>query len=377
VLHGYSTAVFREQADLRGLAVPRSMLQALRSMVVRETAWQVDLRHGVSLEVHTADWRRIRGLTCPACLCDEAAHWRDVETGANPARRIFEAVRPALMTLRGTLLVVTTPDVKAGPVYETFERFYGRDDDRVLVWRAPDARTMNPTLDQRMIDDAIERDPEAGKSEWLNLFRDDVVGLLTREALAGVVIKGRVEDLPKHADVDYLVFIDAASGSGGDSMTMAVAHVEQEADGRLIAVVDAMREWKPPFDPEQAVRDCAALARTYGSVRVFGDRFAKGFVDSAFARQGLEYVPSELTRSELYISLLALINSRSVELPENERLMTQLVGLQRRLSSGREQVDHPSHGGAHDDLANSVAGAAVLVHRFASSEVARPPARIW
>jgi hypothetical protein len=80
----------------------------------------------------------------------------------------------------------------------------------------------------------------------------------------------------------------------------------------------------------------------------------------------------------LYISLLALINGKSVELPEHAKLVTQLVGLQRRLGgAGRELVDHPSHGGARDDLANAVAGAAVLVHRFASAEAARPPARVW
>ena len=42
-----------------------------------------------------------------------------------------------------------------------------------------------------------------------------------------------------------------------------MAHVEQEEHGRLIAVVDVAREWRPPFDPSEAVKECVALCRAY------------------------------------------------------------------------------------------------------------------
>jgi hypothetical protein len=42
---------------------------------------------------------------------------------------------------------------------------------------------------------------------------------------------------------------------------------------------------------------------------------------------------------------------------DNHKLVNQLVGLERRTSrGGRDSIDHPSHGGAHDDVANAVAG---------------------
>jgi hypothetical protein len=317
----------------------------------------------------------VRGRTFCLAVGDEIAFWSG-EDLANPASEVLNAIRPGLVTLGGPLIGISTPFAKSGALWDIFERYYGQNDPRVLVWCAA-SRVMNPLIPEAVVRDALERDEAAARAEWLAEFRDDVSGLLTREALAAVVVKGRAADLPKLAEVDYLVFVDAASGSGGDSMTCALAHVEQGEDGRLIAVIDAVREARPPFNPEKVVREFAMLARSYGAVRVWGDRFAKGFVDAAFARQGIEYVPSELTRSELYVAMLALINAKSVELPEHPRLVNQLVGLQRRLrSAGRELVDHPTHGGAHDDLANSVAGAAVLVHRFASAGP-REPARIW
>jgi len=44
-------------------------------------------------------------------------------------------------------------------------------------------------------------------------------------------------------------------------------------------------------------------------------------------------------------------------LPRHDRLLAQIVGLERRVSrGGKDSIGHPSHG--HDDIANAVAAAA-------------------
>jgi hypothetical protein len=54
-----------------------------------------------------------------------------------------------------------------------------------------------------------------------------------------------------------------------------------------------------------------------------------------------------------------LLNSVRVTLPRNDRLVSQIVSLERRVSAvGKETITHPPNG--HDDLANAVAGAASL-----------------
>jgi hypothetical protein len=73
----------------------------------------------------------------------------------------------------------------------------------------------------------------------------------------------------------------------------------------------------------------------------------------------LAYHPSERTKSEIYLELLAQINSRVCDLLDHPRLLAQLVGLERRTSrGGRDSIDHAPN--AHDDVANAVAGAIVL-----------------
>jgi hypothetical protein len=58
--------------------------------------------------------------------------------------------------------------------------------------------------------------------------------------------------------------------------------------------------------------------------------------------------------------MLPLLNSGHIVLPRHDRLIAQLVGLERRVSRvGRDSIDHAP--GGHDDLTNAVAGVAAAI----------------
>lgn len=71
------------------------------------------------------------------------------------------------------------------------------------------------------------------------------------------MVPGRVE-LPHRSGVTCFAFADP-SGGKVDSFTIAIAHREGER-----AVVDALRERRPPFSPDDVVREYVALCRAYG-----------------------------------------------------------------------------------------------------------------
>ena len=72
--------------------------------------------------------------------------------------------------------------------------------------------------------------------------------------------------------------------------------------------------------------------------------------------------------SSLETSILPAINSGLVDLLDNDRLVAQLVGLERRTArAGKDSIDHAP--GGHDDLANAVAGA---VHMTLTAHTNRP-----
>jgi hypothetical protein len=145
-------------------------------------------------------------------------------------------------------------------------------------------------------------------------------------------------------------------------MTMAIAHTR----GNTL-IVDLIRERRAPFSPDDVVKEFAITLKAYGIGRIHGDRYAAEWPRERFRVHGLEYRVADKAKSELYLNLLPLLNSGRVELLDHPRLVAQLCGLERRTSrSGKDSIDHVP--GGHDDVANAVAGAAVL----AAQAAARP-----
>lgn len=135
-------------------------------------------------------------------------------------------------------------------------------------------------------------------------------------------------------------------------MTLGIAHMDHS--GTLM--LDYVDEVKPPFSPAAVVaRFCEAL-REYNVTFVTGDRYAGEWAREPFRQQGIGYEVATKPRSELYLSLLPKLTSRSAFLLDNDRLINQLVSLERRTGrTGRDSIDHTP--GSHDDIANAVAGA--------------------
>jgi hypothetical protein len=127
-------------------------------------------------------------------------------------------------------------------------------------------------------------------------------------------------------------------------------------------VLDAVREVRPPFSPNDVVVDFAELLQRYGLMSVEGDRYGAAWVQERFRMHGITYEPSEKTKSDIYRELMPLMNSGEVALLDLPRLSAQLCALERRTArGGRDSVDHPP--GGHDDVANAAAGALVKAAR--------------
>jgi hypothetical protein len=324
----------------------------LAPMVSRSDAEQIVLSNRVVIEISTASFRSTRGYSYAAVLCDEVAFWRSDETSANPDIEILRALRPGLANIPNSmLLVASSPYAKRGELYGAYRRHFGKDDARVLVWKA-DTVTMNPSIDPAIIKEAYDSDPEAARAEYGAEFRDDLADFVARETIDAVTMWGRAE-LPFEAGVSYSAFCDP-SGGASDAMTLAIGHLS----GGDMCVLDTLLEVRPPFDPEKAVAECAALLRRYSVSSVTGDKYAGEWPVARFREHGIEFVQSARPKSDLYRDLLPLLNAGRVELLDHSRLSAQLCGLERRTArSGKDSIDHAP--GAHDDLANAVAGVLV------------------
>jgi hypothetical protein len=324
----------------------------IQPMIIDDNTEQITLSNRVSVEIGTASFRTSRGYSFAAVLADEVAFWRSEESSANPDVEIMRAVRPGMTNIPGSiLLLASSPYAKKGELYNSFRRYYGRDDSRVLFWKAP-TELMNSRVDKRIIEEARESDPESARAEYDAEFRDDLADFVTREVVDSVTMWGRHE-LPPQPGVTYSAFCDP-SGGISDSMTLAIGHLRDGA----VCVLDAVLECKPPFNPETAIAECTAVLNRFGVTRVVSDKYAGDWPKARFAEHGIALEQSAKPKSDIYHDLLPLLNARRVELLDHHRLAAQLVGLERRTSrQGKDSIDHSP--GGHDDLVNSVAGVLV------------------
>jgi hypothetical protein len=329
---------------------------SLAATIQEMTADTITLSGNVVIEIQTASFRATRGYSFAAVLADETAFWRD-ETSANPDVEIFRALRPGMSSIPGAVLLnASSPYRRAGLLWTTYQRHYGKDDARVLVWKASTSE-MNPKVDPEIIREAYEDDPESAASEYGAEFRTDIADFIGRPIVEACIEAGCHERPPaRAAGRTYSMFIDAAGGSGSDSMTCAIAH--REKDGA--PVLDAIRERKPPFSPDDVVTEFAALGKSYGVYKAESDKWGGDWVIQAFQKAGLKVVPCAKPKSDIYRELLPLLNAHRAQLLDHPRLIAQLCGLERRTArGGKDSIDHAPM--AHDDVANAAAGALVMV----------------
>jgi hypothetical protein len=162
----------------------------LKLLIERETAEAFDLTNSVTIEIQAASFRSTRGYTLIAALCDEIAFWRSEES-SNPDREILAALRPAMATIPGAMLLcASSPYARRGALWDAYRKHFGKDSP-VLVWKAP-TRTMNPSVPQRVIDEAIEADPLSAAAEYMAEFRTDVESFIPREVVDAAVTLGRL-----------------------------------------------------------------------------------------------------------------------------------------------------------------------------------------
>jgi hypothetical protein len=333
----------------------------LSNLIERMDSESIDLSNSISIEIHTANYRAVRGYTIVAAINDEIAIWRN-EDSANPDTEVLDAQRPAMATIPGALLLcIGSPYARRGAMWEAYRDHYGKDGSPILVWQA-DTRTMNPTVPESVVNDAYARDPVSAAAEYGAQFRTDVSAFLNSDWLDRAVREGRHE-LPPQADVQYYGFADP-SGGGSDAFTLGIAH--RGENGALI--LDVCKARHPPFSPDSVVAEYAEILKRYHLYSIAGDRYAGEWVTEAFGKAGITYRNSERTKSEIYLEVEPLFAQGVVRLLDDRVLLTELRQLERRTArGGKDSVDHPPRG--HDDLANAACGALHLAARVTRFDI--------
>lgn len=327
----------------------------LATQLVRETREGFELRNGIEIRIMAGDFRTVRGFTLVAAIVDEIAFFGlDEESKVKSDTELIRAVQPSLATCRGKLIAISSPYAKRGWVYKTHTNHFSNDRGKTLVVNCP-SRTLNPTLSEDIVDEAMQEDPASARSEYLGMFRDDIAAFIGRDAVEALVKSGRESLLPR-ATQSYFAFVDM-SGGRSDDHALAIAHMKNR-----VVVIDFVKRYKPGQSPFTVVGNMAEQMERYGVKRVHGDNYAADWVAKSFQEHNVHFTKADRNKSALYLELLPRLGSGEIELLDNEVLVDQLSNLERRTrSGGKDIIDHAP--GCHDDVANAVAGVSCVTSK--------------
>jgi len=171
---------------------------------------------------------------------------------------------------------------------------------------------------------------------WQDLFVVNGLRSASKENYIPVLVNMITKPGVDFTDVNSWPHIGAMTWSGYQKKKMfhnlgtqafkeisSEAGVDNDKDGR--GILDLIREVRPPFSPEQTVEAFAALLKSYGVLRIGGDRYAGEWPREQFRKRGIQYEPAEKPRSDLYRDLLPLLTASSILLPDNPRLVSQIT----------------------------------------------------
>jgi len=359
---GYISVVAsdREQANIiLGFTKEILSLPTFKKHVKRMLRDQIELKNNITISVKTASSAAVRGWTCVAVICEEISHWRD-ENSANPDKEILRAIRPTMMTVKNPLLLaISTVYSQSGVLYNAYKKYYGREDERNLfvMGRTVD---FNPTISEELVQKELDEDYESAKAEYLSIFRTDTHAFLPPEVVDSSVMPHRISLFPVKGTT-YTAFVDPASGRL-DSFTAAIAHRDGER-----YVLDVLFEQQVPFKPKNVISRICSILKDYRIHRVYGDKYAPGFVAEGFQDKGIRYLPSTMTKSKVYLECEPLFIQGVVELLDNYRLISQLKALERRTHAGGDDKVDNFHG--HDDVANACAGVVATLRTQGTQEL--------
>jgi len=318
----------------------------LREMVRSDLKETIVLKSGLEITVAAGDYRGVRGKTVVCCCLDELAFY------GNDDAELIAAIRPSQITIPNSLLLgISSPWAKRGVLFSEHQEHFGKENDSTLVWQASSA-LMNPTISKLAILSAYAKDAVSARTEYDAQFRSDLESFISRQAVLACVQNGVFERAPIKRTSDYSAFVDMGGGRR-DSSVLCVAHDE---DG--IGVLDLLKEVQAPYSPEIVVQGFCETLKRWKISEVMGDAYSAQWNVDSWARNGVTYRTSELSRSEIYLNALPIIMSGQCRLLDNERMISQLTSLERKTRTTVDCIDHAP--GAFDDVCNAAMGSIVL-----------------
>ena len=319
----------------------------LRRLIVSYGVDNIVLSNGSMIQSYPCSARSIRGDAWSSVVLDEIGHYITGEEGPAAGDRVYEAARPSLAQFggQGWCVAISTPLWKKGRFWTLCQQASSGQFPE-MHYRHLSTAEMNPRISALWLENERKRDPDIYSREYLAEFVDGASAYLSGTDVLACVDKGR--DILPPKDFTYEASCDPAFSR--DNFSLAVAH----RDGGV--VVDGVWAWHR-HGYEATLDEIVGILRKYRVRRVRTDQFCEAPIREGLTKRGIEpiYEPwTNESKADAFGRLKAAVNTRSVELPDNQSLIEELCGLEARPTMGGK-IRIAAVGDGHDDRAVAVA----------------------
>jgi hypothetical protein len=361
---GHVIVVSRTQRQaIETLRYARAIVEAhfsdrVEEVLESQSGGEIRFTNGVVISVMTASASSLRGFTCIGAVIDEAGFLGGADQEDDRAlEEIISSLRMCMLAPAGApprrLLVISSPGVRAGYLYETGARHRTDADAPVFVAHGA-SFVWNESLSMEQLRAEEERDPRRYRREVLAEFVDAINPLLPPDAIDRAHADRDAQPLAP-SDLDAAAAVDLSTRR--DSIALTIAARDDSGDLPKIVVLGAWR-WTPrpgaPLDITTVIRAVCEILRTYGISRLTADQWSFDAVKVLFAQHGVELVEhtwSQPSKVQKFNTMRDLMIDGRVSLPAHEQLITELRQLDETiLPSGLVRI--AARGGrASDDMA--------------------------
>ena len=142
----------------------------LKQQIESVTREAIVLRNRIVIEIHAASFKSAEA-TASWPPSGRIAFWPVDEKSAQPDIEVVNAIRPAMATIPGSmLLAASSPYSRKGCLWDAYRKYHGKDDAPVFVWQAA-TRDMNPSVPQSFIDQHMAEDFGQGAGRIFRAFQ--------------------------------------------------------------------------------------------------------------------------------------------------------------------------------------------------------------
>jgi len=177
------------------------------------------------------------------------------------------AIRPALATLRGRLLVASSLHRRAGLMYDMHRKHFGRPHEPTHLYLQGASVLLNPTLDKSLIEADYQDDAESARAEWGGEFRSDISAYLSDDVIERALCPVSARGCGSMRSATS-IHRRRRGGARSDDLRGC-------APGRARPRLRrSARRDRSPFDTEAAVERCAMALKSYGVTTAQADKYA-------------------------------------------------------------------------------------------------------